>query len=59
MTSDNKLPEINLTLDPFAGGAAAQEAPAAPAPSLTLSEAASPAAPAEEAAASASQPTIP
>lgn len=50
MTSDNKLPEINLTLDPFAGGAAAQEAPAAPAPSLTLSEAASPAASAEEAA---------
>ena len=45
MTSDNKTPEISLTLDPF-GGAAAQEAPAAPAPSL--SQAAEPA-PAEEA----------
>jgi len=45
MTSDNKTPEISLTLDPF-GGAAAQEAPTAPAPSL--SQAAEPA-PAEEA----------
>ena len=40
--NDNKTPEINLTLDPF-GGAAAAAAPAAPAPTLT--QAAEPAQP--------------
>ncbi len=41
MTNENKTPEISLTLDPFGSAAAAQEAPAAPAPSL--SQAAEPA----------------
>ena len=35
MTNENKTPEISLTLDPFGSAAAAQEAPAAPAPSLS------------------------
>ena len=41
MTNENKTPDISLTLDPFGSAAAAQEAPAAPAPSL--SQAAEPA----------------